>query len=419
MPKAPQGEVLFVTSSYPRWRDDATAPFIHHLAQDLRSLGWDVRVLAPHAPGAARDEVLDGVPVHRFRYLWPESLETVCYDGGALVKLRANRWLLLRVPFLVVAQWLAVICQLLRHRVALVHAHWLLPQGLTAGLAAAMFGCRRLATVHGSDVFALRGAVSRAFKRVAIRLADVVTVNSRATQRAVAELSPAARAIERIPMGAIAPQAAEVPGATRVPARAGTGPMLVFVGRLIPEKGVADLIEAVQQLRRTLPSVTALIVGDGPSRGELEQQAHDLGVADSIRFLGWLSQHDVQQLLRTVDMFVGPSRPGADGTLEAQGLAIAEAMLAGIPVIATAIGGIPDAIRHDETGLLVEPASPTQLAGAVRRLVDDASLAARLAREGRALAMREFTRQVCAERFSTLYRRLVPAPHQPPEREKT
>src|SRR5688572_23367530 len=82
-----------------------------------------------------------------------------------------------------------------------------------------------------------------------------------------------------------------------------------------------------------------------------------------------------------------PSRPGADGTLEAQGLAIAEAILAGIPVIATAIGGIPDAIRHDETGLLVEPASPTQLAGAVRRLVDDASLAARLAREGRALAM--------------------------------
>ena len=418
MPK-PQGEVLFVTSSYPRWYDDAAAPFIHHLAQDLRSLGWNVRVLAPHAPGAARDEVLDGVPVHRFRYLWPASLETVCYDGGALVKLRANRWLLLRVPFLVVAQWLAVICQLLRHRVALVHAHWLLPQGMTAGLAAAMFGCRRLATVHGSDIFALRGTVSRTFQRVAIRLADVVTVNSRATQAAVAKVSPGTRAIERIPMGALAPQIDEITGTRRAPTGEGTGPTLVFVGRLIPEKGVADLIEAVKQLRQTLPSITALVIGEGPSRGELEQLAHDLGVADSVRFLGWLSPHEVQRLLRDADIFVGPSRPGLDGTLEAQGLAIAEAMLAGVPVIATAIGGIPDAIRHDETGLLIEPASPGQIADAVRRLLADSGLAARLAREARALAASEFTRQVCAERYSTIYRRLVPARDQPPMREKT
>jgi len=418
MPKPPQGEVLFVTSSYPRWRDDATAPFIHHLAQDLRSIGWNVRVLAPHAPGAARDEVLDGVPVRRFRYLWPESLETVCYDGGALVKLRANRWLLLRVPFLVVAQWLAVTLQLLRHRATLVHAHWLLPQGLTAGLAAAMFGCRCLATVHGSDIFALRGAVSRVFKRVAIRLADVVTVNSGATLAAVAALAPGAGAVVRIPMGAASPQAAAM-DATRTRTRAGAGPTLIFVGRLIPEKGVADLIGAVQELRQTLPSVTALIVGDGPSRGEFEQLAHDLGVAESIRFLGWLPQQDVPRMLRDADIFVAPSCPGVDGTQEAQGLAIAEAMLAGIPVVATVVGGIPDAIRHEETGLLVEPSSPAEVADAVRRLATDRALGDRLAGAARALAESEFTREVCARRFSEIYGRLVSANLQSSAREKT
>jgi phosphatidyl-myo-inositol dimannoside synthase len=343
MTERTQHEVLFVTSSYPRWHGDSTTPFIHHLAQDLRALGWDVRVLAPHAPGAARDEVLEGVPVHRFRYLWPASLETVCYDGGALVKLRANRWLLLRVPFLVIAQWAAVMLRLLRRRVVLVHAHWLLPQGLTAGLAAATFGRRRLVTVHGSDIFALEGAIARACKRLAIRLAQAVTANSRATVAAVASLAPSARAIERIPMGASGDRAGECAAVTAGRPHPEGGPVLVFVGRLVPEKGVSDLLRAVHELREVHPAVVARVIGDGPARAALEEEARQLGIADRVRFLGWLRQHEVQLQLRAADVFVGPSRPGEDGTLEAQGLAFAEAMLAGLPVIATAIGGIPRA----------------------------------------------------------------------------
>jgi glycosyltransferase involved in cell wall biosynthesis len=400
-----RGEVLFVTSSYPRWPGDATTPFVHHLAQDLRALGWDVRVIAPHAPGAARQELLDGVPVRRFRYLWPESLETVCYDGGALVKLRANRWLLLRVPFLVVAQWISVFVHLLRGRTALVHAHWLLPQGLTAGLAAAMTFRPSLATVHGSDVFALRGAVSRACQRLAIRLADAVTVNSRATEAAVAALAPAARRSERIPMGAGARPAGS--RASDRAARAGVGPILVFVGRLVPEKGVADLLRAVSMLREAFPGTIVHIIGDGPSRDELEREARALGVADCVRFPGWLSQDEVHEHLRDADVLVGPSRPGEDGTLEAQGLALAEAMLAGLPVVASAVGGIPDAIRHEETGLLVRPGQPREIADAVRRLVSEPGLAERLAAAARALAQAEYTREASAMRFSALYERLL------------
>lgn len=413
MPPSPQGEVLFVTSSYPRWAGDASAPFVHHLAQDLRALGWDVRVLAPHAPGAQRDEVLDGVPIRRFRYFWPTSLETVCYDGGALVKLRMNRWLWLRVPFLFLFEGLAVLSQLLRRRTAIVHTHWLLPQGLTAGLAAAL--CRRphIATVHGSDVFALQGAVSRGAKQLAIRLADAVTVNSRATEAAVAALGPGARIVERIPMGATAPEA----GALR--SRADAGPVLAFAGRLVPEKGVGDLLEAVARLRASFPALTALVIGDGPERAVLEQQASRLGVAGQVRFLGWLPPDEALGHLRGADVLVGPSRPGADGTQEAQGIALAEAMLAGVPVVATAIGGIPDAIRDGETGLLVEPGSPQQIADAVRRLLDDPALAARLAAAACALAEAEFTREASARRFSALYARLLPGRPQPAARAKT
>ncbi len=333
MADAGAGEVLFVTSSYPRWHGDSATPFIHHLAQDLRALGWDVHVLAPHAPGAARDEILDGVPVHRFRYLWPESLETICYDGGALVKLRANRWLLLRVPLLVAAQWFALLRRLLGRRVALVHSHWLLPQGLTAGLACAIRRRPHIATVHGSDVFALQGAVSRGCKRIAIRLADAVTVNSAATRMAVAALAPVDRELTLIPMGAAIPEPSidADAAALRARLRRGDGPLLVFVGRLVAEKGADDLLEAVHLLAAELPDVTATIVGDGPERADLERLALRLGIGERVSFTGWLPPGDVQRRMRAADIFVGPSRPGTDGTTEGQGLVFVEAMLAGPP----------------------------------------------------------------------------------------
>ena len=406
---ARDGEILLVTSSYPRWAGDATTPFVHHLAQDLRALGWDVQVLAPHAPGAARDEVLDGVPVHRFRYFWPESLQTVCYDGGALVKLRSNPWNYVLVPFLVIAQWIAVLARVIRRRVALLHSHWLLPQGFTAACTARLFGVAHLTTVHGGDVFALRGTVSRACKRFVIRQADAVTVNSTATLAAVNALTQKSRALVRIPMGASV-HLGNVEGkaaALRARWRRGGGPLLVFVGRLVPEKGVGDLLDAIHQLQVSLPGITALIVGEGPERLHFEEQARALDIAGRVAFCGWLAAAEVHVHLRAADFFIGPSRPAADGWVEAQGLTLIEAMLAGLPVISTASGGITDAIRHGETGLVVQPGEPAQIAEAIRRLVADPALAASLGSAARNLALQEFTRETCAQRFSELYARLV------------
>ncbi len=401
-------EVLLVTSSFPRWAGDATTPFVHQLAKDLRGLDWDVRVLAPHAPESKRDEVLDGVPVQRFRYAWPESLESLCYDGGALIKLRSNPARYLLVPLLVAAQGLAVLIRMLRRRVALIHSHWLLPQGFTSALAASLLGRPHVVTVHGGDVFALRGPVSRAAKRLVLRLADAITVNSEATRRAVLELAPCADKVVRIPMGAedaAAPDPAEV-ARLRAALCATDGPLLAFAGRLVPEKGAADLLEAIAILAKSLPGVCAVVIGDGPQRQALEDQARALGIDRRVRMTGWLSPAEVRMHLHAADVFVGPSRPAPDGWVEAQGLTFIEAMLAGLPVVASEIGGITDAVRHESTGLLVAPGAPGAIAEAVVRLVGDGDLARRLAHAGRELARADFTRATCAARFSELYARL-------------
>jgi len=406
--EAASGDVLFVTSSYPRWAGDATTPFVHHLAQDLQVLGWNVRVLAPHAPGARRKEVFEGIPVRRFRYAWPEALETLCYDGGVLPGLRSNPARILLVPFLVAAQGFAVLGSLRHRRATLVHSHWLLPQGFTSALAATFLGRSHVATAHGGDVFALQGVVSRLAKRLVVRLADAVTVNSEATRQAVLRLAADPDKVLRIPMGAglpMEPDTAQV-AAIRASMCAGQGPLLAFVGRLVPEKGASDLLEAIALLVPMLPDITAVVVGDGPERGALERRASTLGIASRVRFTGWLSPAEVQRHLVAADIFVGPSRPAPDGWMEAQGLTFVEAMLAARPIVATAIGGIPDAVRHGQTGLLIPPAAPWAIADAVRQLVSDEALAYRLGQAARTLAHEEFTRAVCAARFAALYAQL-------------
>jgi len=415
-----QGRVLLATSNFPRWEGDSTTPFVLHLAQDLRALGWQIDVLAPHAPGARHKEVLSGVPVERFSYLWPSRLQTLCYGGGALVNLRRKRSAALQAPALVAAEWFAIMRRLASGRYDLLNTHWIIPQGFTGALAARALGVPHVATIHGGDVFALRGRLLTAFKRFALRRAEAVTVNSSATAAAVAGIAPGLPEPRLIPMG-ISTTAQEPTTGLRQRFRRGEGPCLVFVGRVIEEKGVADLIQTIATLAPELPDVSAVIVGEGPDRPAMERLARDLGVAEHVVFTGWIAPEDVPAHLAAGDIFVGPSRRSPDGWIEAQGLTFLEAMAAGVPVIATRSGGIADAVRHEATGLLVNEAAPAEIAAAVKRLVADPALARRLSDAGAELVRREYDRSVSARGFSDLFGRLLAhrpgrrgtPPHQP------
>jgi glycosyltransferase involved in cell wall biosynthesis len=136
-------------------------------------------------------------------------------------------------------------------------------------------------------------------------------------------------------------------------------------------------------------------------------QSERLGLGARVVFTGWLPSDQVQNHLAAADIFVGPSRPAPDGGAEAQGIAYIEAMLAGLPVVATATGGIADFVRHNETGLIVAPFAPSEVARAIRQLAADGAMADRLGSEGRRQAIRDHTREISAARFAALYERLL------------
>jgi glycosyltransferase involved in cell wall biosynthesis len=160
-----------------------------------------------------------------------------------------------------------------------------------------------------------------------------------------------------------------------------------------------------------------MIIGDGPMRAQIEDRVARIDCAGRIHFLGWLGSEAVADHLAAADMFVGPSRQAPDGWREAQGLTFAEAMLAGIPVIATRSGGIPDTVRDGETGLLVDENAPEQIAAAIERLQGDQSLAKRLSEQGRQFAIKHRTRRASAQHFDRLFTELLQS-KQPTESER-
>jgi glycosyltransferase involved in cell wall biosynthesis len=174
-----------------------------------------------------------------------------------------------------------------------------------------------------------------------------------------------------------------------------TPPTIGTVARLAPQKGQRTLVEAAPLVLTRFPEARFVVVGDGELRGELEATAHALGVAERFTFTG--ERRDVPALLETFDVFAFPS------LFEGLCLAVIEAQAAGVPVVATPMGGIKETVVAGETGVLVPPRDPERLAAGIVALLDDPVEARRLAEEAQRRVLASFSEAQMVERTIVLY----------------
>ncbi len=360
-----KGRILCLTSNFPRWEGDSTTPFVKQLSDDLSDLGWKIDILAPHAPGALKKETMGELEVTRFQYFWPATQQTVCYQGGALINLRKNFCNKLKLPFLVLAEFIATLNMLYKNEYKLIHAHWILPQGFVAAIAGKIFNKPIVLTVHGGDVFGLKGKLLNSFKGWSLQRAKAVTTNSQFTTDATYSITRKIQKLEVIPMGIdISPLSNDQQIASEnieKSYRKNRAPLLIFVGRLIKEKGVDDLIKAVAMLQNDLPGTSAIIAGEGQDRNQFEELSKKLTLDEYIHFTGWIAPEDVKTHIAAGDFFVGPSKTAKNGWKEAQGLTFLEAMAVGTVVIASDTGGIKESVIDGQTGFLVKENSPEKI----------------------------------------------------------
>jgi glycosyltransferase involved in cell wall biosynthesis len=400
------GNLLVLTSSYPKAANEPSSIFIHHLAKALREEGWEIIVLAPNFFGGPRHEVMEGIEVVRFNYFIPHW-QKLCYGSGIITNLRRNPLLWLQSPLFVLSMYLQA-ARLLRSRpIRLIHSHWIVPQGIVAGLLRRSFKIPVLLTVHGGDAFAFGNWLGRFFKRLSLRGADACTVNSSYTLNAIKKL------YEHIP-GHVIPMGVDVetfsagaqPDALRQQL-AVTGRMILFVGRLVEKKGLLHLIQAMPRVLGHFPDAVLVIIGEGASRPTMEQLSKSLGIASSLRFLGRLPNQALPQYYRAADVFVGPSIVDPGGDTEGLGIVFLEAAAAGVPIIGTAIGGSADILVNGITGIVVPPADPVQLAAAIIRALEDPESRKQLAENAKNLVQNQFSWRQVARQFSALFQTLL------------
>lgn len=181
-------------------------------------------------------------------------------------------------------------------------------------------------------------------------------------------------------------------------------PRILFIGRLCWEKGVLDLLLALQALRTTHPRATLLVVGEGPDGELLADATARLGLSDAVRFCRLVPYAEVPHLYRSADVFVLASQ-ATPGWEEQFGMVLVEAMASGTAIVSTRSGAIPEIVG--EGGVLVTPHVPAELADALRRLLTDRSQRLELGQQARARALAQFDSRIFAARVAEVYGELT------------
>lgn len=390
--------ILAITSVYPRHQEDAEVPWFRESVRRLVAAGHEVEILAPSWKGLSSHRI-DGVPVHRFRYA-PRSMEYLTGDEGAASKTRQKPWLqLLAIPYIALG-FLACWRLCRKGRYDLVHVHWPFPHGIIAQAARLRSGLPVVLSFYGAELLlANRHPWIRPVLRRLLGQAEATLCISRFTSSQVLALREVP--VEISPYGNTLPESNAPPRRARRP----EDPFrILFVGRHIERKGIEHLIDAMARLPGDRFHLD--IVGHGDRTESLKERARATG--DSrIRFLGKVSSEDLSRAYAESDVFVLPAVVDSKGDTEGLGVVLIEATEMGLPVVGSDVGGIPDVVVHERTGLLVKPGDPQALADALLRLADDPQLSERLVAGGRRHAREHFAWDVVIPHLESVYRRVV------------
>ena len=356
--------VLAVAHSYPRFDGDLAGAFLERLYEALITRGHSVRVIAPADEGRGGEERRRGLLVERVRYAAP-ARETLAYRGTMTGALRTPAGLL---AFRGLVRALACAVRGRAADADVIHANWWVPAGYAVWRARRPGAPPCVLTLHGTDATMLRGSwIARRIARPVLAQAAAVTTVSTflagIAEQAGARASPV-----------VLPMPVEI--GARAPANAG-GRGVVTVGRLTRQKRMHVVIEAMARLAAAGRVVPLTIVGDGPERIALERTAEELGVRGQVRFTGAVAPSAVHDLLDGADAFAFPARH------EGFGLAAAEALMAGVPIVVAADGGgVLDIARPGAAVEIVPQLEPAAWAAAIDRMLGNAKARAAAAAAG-------------------------------------
>jgi len=386
-------KVLMVVTAYPRYPGDVITPWLVELIQRLQMSGIRVSVFTSSYRGLG-SQVLDGVEVHRFRYFL-KRYERLTHEETAVDRIKRSPFNILLALFYMLSGTLSIVRLVKKERFDIIHIHWPFPHMLFGVFAKAASQARLFTTFYGVEIRWLKQTfplLVRLFSRF-INKANTITAISTHTARELDAVT--SQHIEIVPFSAaIGPRRGTVSDAQQI----------IFVGRLVERKGVAYLLRAFAQVKDKIPH-RLVIIGDGPERAGLQEQAQDLDLGDRVIFTGRISDQELYEQYNQCSFIVLPAVYDAKGDIEGLGVVLLEAMSYAKPAIASDAGGITDIVADGDNGLLVPPGHVPALAQAIEQLATNRALRKQMGRRAKQVVDEKFSWDKITHQLVSLYER--------------
>jgi glycosyltransferase involved in cell wall biosynthesis len=399
--------IICPTYWYPQHASDTQATYVHDINRHLVQRGHSVTVVTPGDRSVAREDMFDGVRIVRFPLELPIDL-----TYGRVAQSRVT-WLgkfarLAVMAHYLEAQYRAILVEARESQVDVIHAHWAIPTGPAAVMAARKLGVPSIITMHGGDVyvnpeqgydFPTRWYIRPALRWTLRHAGALTAITEDCRQHALRAGAPPDR-IRLVFNGTDLRRFSPDENGDRRSPR--FGPNMIFACRqLFPRKGIRFLIEAAAQLKPRFPDLKVVLAGDGFERPELVRLAEDLGMGPDVTFLGWVPNTELPPYYRAAAVSVIPSLE------EGFGIPAAEAMGCEVAVVASDAGGLPEVVEDGVTGLVVPRGDSAALAQAIGSLLADPERRRAMGQAGRARALRLFDWDRSAEQFEQIYREVA------------
>ncbi|HZQ08286.1 MAG TPA: glycosyltransferase family 4 protein [Anaerolineae bacterium] len=404
--------VLMLTSSYPKFRGDTTAPFIESIATHIAAQGVETHVVLPEHRELKRGVMEDGVYFHPYRYALRPQWTVWGYAEALRADVQLKRGVYALAPIALLSAVNTMLALTAKQPFDLIHAHWALPNAPAAAFAARWRNLPLVVSLHGSDVFMAEknGVFGSAARTSFNRAAWITACSDELMNRAIA-LGADENKTELIPYGADA-KAFHVHStdAARVRTKLNLNAndvMILAVGRMVYKKGFEFLVAALPQILQSAPNARLVLVGYGDLRDELENKAHLLGLNGRVTFAGRVPREEIPAYFAAADVVVVPSVRDEAGNVDGLPNVVLEGMAAGKAIVASNIAGFPDVIENGASGILVPEKDAPALANAIVRLAQDAALRERLGAHGRARVHEKLNWHNVARRFIDVYERVI------------
>ena len=404
-------KICVLTHTFPRFKDDTAAPFMDGVAGGLVAAGNEVFVLTPYSSSfdmtAKREYKL-----LTYKYIWPESLHKMGYSQVLTNDKALKLSMYLLAPFMYFFGTLALIRLILKEKIDIISAHWILPNGFIGCMATLFTGVPTVSTLPGSDVLMVRkNELFRLMGVFATRMSKAVTSNSPQLLKDLEDLTRSKFRSEAIIYGvdparfkANISKSKSLRRSLNIPS---DNVVVVGVGRLVEKKGFVHLIKAASLLKDKVKKVTYVIVGDGDQKQELEDLIKTERVENLFRLPGAISYNELIHYYNLSDMFILPSVRDESGNLDDQSVAAIEAMACGKPVICTNFPGYRITIKQGVNGYLTKEADPKSIALALEKLIKDRKLREKMSKEARRFAEEEFSWKGIGKQYSELFQKLL------------